>query len=386
MNLAFTNLPSEEGNSQHIKNAEKAEQIILYIGNNAINICAKMVGLGYAGLTFTSLRKANEWLAFRALGGMVLPDAIICDDYFGSTPIKTFVEGLRTHEHLYRLPFILLTSKLDIPARKNAVAVKADDVYDYDLEPTDLSYRINSLEEVKRHQEKVAAPAEDTIKEVVANRWVEYGALAQAWAKRAIDVSAALFGILILSPLLIVVAVLIKLDSHGPVFYISKRVGRNYRIFNFFKFRTMRIDADQMLKQVAHLNQYNNGTADGKAPVFIKIDNDPRVTKLGRFLRNTSIDELPQLLNILLGDMSLVGNRPLPVYEAKTLTQDKWAMRFMAPAGLTGLWQVSKRGKGDMSMEERMALDVEYANSYNFVGDMKLLMRTPMAMKQGANV
>ena len=98
-----------------------------------------------------------------------------------------------------------------------------------------------------------------------------------------------------------------------------------------------------------------------QAGTFVKIKNDPRVTKVGMFLRNTSIDELPQLINVLKGDMSIVGNRPLPLYEAEQLTSDDWGERFLAPAGITGLWQVMKRGKGSMSEEERKALDNAYA-------------------------
>jgi lipopolysaccharide/colanic/teichoic acid biosynthesis glycosyltransferase len=370
----------------------RAEQSILYIGTNAIYICAKMVGLGYSGLTFTSLRKASEWLGHRAAASLALPDAIVCDSYLGLAQVQQFVENLRVSGKLRNIPFILLTEKVDKAARQGALQVKADDIYDYELDPTALSYRIDSLQKVKQAQNTqaenpVQEPALLVASQPLAAKKSGIGRQFQAWAKRALDVTAAGIGLLILSPLFVVVAILIKLDSRGPVFYISKRVGRNYQIFNFYKFRTMRTDADQMLQQVAHLNQYSEATAESKkAPVFVKINNDPRVTNLGRFLRNTSIDELPQLFNVLKGDMSLVGNRPLPVYEAKTLTQDQWAMRFLAPAGLTGLWQVSKRGKGEMSIEERMALDVEYANSYNFLGDIKLLIRTPMAMKQGANV
>jgi lipopolysaccharide/colanic/teichoic acid biosynthesis glycosyltransferase/CheY-like chemotaxis protein len=371
----------------------RAEQSILYIGTNAIYICAKMVGLGYSGLTFTSLRKAGEWLGHRAAAGLALPDAIVCDSYLGLPQVQQFVENQRVSGKLRTIPFILLTERVDKAARQGALQVKADDIYDYDLDPTALSYRIDSLQKVKQAQNALQAenptpmPKLPVAAQLSAAKKNGLGRQVQAWAKRILDITAAAVGLLILSPLFIVVAILTKLDSRGPVFYISKRVGRNYQIFNFYKFRTMRTDADQMLQQVAHLNQYSEATAESKkAPVFVKINNDPRVTKLGRFLRNTSIDELPQLFNVLKGDMSLVGNRPLPVYEAKTLTQDQWAMRFLAPAGLTGLWQVSKRGKGEMSIEERMALDVEYANSNNFLGDIKLLIRTPMAMKQGANV
>lgn len=206
--------------------------------------------------------------------------------------------------------------------------------------------------------------------------------------KRTFDIAASLSAILLLSPLLIVVAAAIKLDSPGPVVYKSKRVGSNYRIFDFLKFRSMRTDADRRLKELGELNQYaaqpqeadsgkmvlgeeemrrlledtQNGMlyADDfviaeethhhkveteQENAFVKIENDPRITRLGRFLRKYSIDELPQLFNILRGDMSVVGNRPLPLYEAERLTSDEYIERFMCPSGLTGLWQVEKRGQ-----------------------------------------
>lgn len=124
-----------------------------------------------------------------------------------------------------------------------------------------------------------------------------------------------------------------------------------------------------------------------KNNAFIKIENDPRVTKVGRFIRKYSIDELPQLFNILKGDMSVVGNRPLPLYEAEKLTGDTSIDRFMAPAGLTGLWQVEKRGdSGTMSAEERKQLDIRYGQTYNFALDMKIIFKTLTAFVQKENV
>ena len=116
--------------------------------------------------------------------------------------------------------------------------------------------------------------------------------------------------------------------------------------------------------------------------MFCKIKNDPRVTRLGQFLRDTSLDELPQLFNVLKGDMSLVGNRPLPLYEAEKLTKDQIAWRFLAPAGITGLWQVTKRGKDNMSEEERIQLDMEYAMKNSFLYDLKILFSTIPALLQ----
>ncbi|MCP4438419.1 MAG: sugar transferase [Aureispira sp.] len=237
--------------------------------------------------------------------------------------------------------------------------------------------------------------------------------------KRGFDIFFAGLAILILSPILLIVAMLIKIDSKGSIFYVSKRVGTNYKIFNFYKFRSMRTNADQLLSSLAANNQYAKGEhstpsvdckncigycnqlyADGKVvcetayeqspqnsiTTFTKIKDDPRVTKLGRFLRKTSIDELPQLFNILKGEMSIVGNRPLPLYEAEQLTTDDLSQRFIAPAGLTGLWQIEKRGKSKMSEEERKALDNKYAQTFSFWLDIKLIIQTFRALFQKENV
>jgi lipopolysaccharide/colanic/teichoic acid biosynthesis glycosyltransferase len=200
--------------------------------------------------------------------------------------------------------------------------------------------------------------------------------------KRTFDIVVASCALIAISPLLLLIAAIIKLESKGPVFYAARRAGRNYQVFKFYKFRTMVADADKKLQQLQHLNQYKGGNG----AVFYKVSNDPRITRFGAFLRNTSLDELPQLFNVLIGDMSLVGNRPLPLYEAATLTTDEWAQRFLAPAGITGLWQISKRGKKDMSVEERIALDIDYSNSHSFTYDMWIMANTPKALIQKDNV
>lgn len=243
-------------------------------------------------------------------------------------------------------------------------------------------------------------------------------------SKRVFDLVITGLLLLMLSPLFLVVIILIKLESKGPAFYYSYRVGQGYKVFKFYKFRSMKVNADQMIDQLKHMNQYgaetkgpqnhdlsrtallNNRQWDivvgddivhdthefetfrdqNTANAFVKFKDDPRITRVGKFIRNTSIDELPQLFNILKGDMSLVGNRPLPLYEAEKLTKDDTVGRFMAPAGLTGLWQVTERGKDHMTPESRSRLDIEYAQTHNFWLDMKILVKTPMAALQHENV
>jgi lipopolysaccharide/colanic/teichoic acid biosynthesis glycosyltransferase len=200
--------------------------------------------------------------------------------------------------------------------------------------------------------------------------------------KRSFDILISLSFIILFSPLLIILWFIVKFTSKGPAIYKSKRAGEGFKVFDFYKFRTMEIDADSKVESLISQNLYT--TKEGN-PLFFKISNDPRVTKIGSFLRKTSLDELPQLFNVLKGDMSIVGNRPLPLYEANSLTTSEWAERFMAPAGITGLWQISKRGKANMSNEERISIDIAYARSRSISGDFKILFSTPSALIQKQN-
>jgi len=201
-------------------------------------------------------------------------------------------------------------------------------------------------------------------------------------SKRIFDILSASLGILLSSALWVLIALAIRIESKGPVIYKSKRVGTGYRVFDFLKFRSMYIDAEQRLEELKYLNLYD----DREDPVFVKLSHDPRVTRVGRFIRKFSLDELPQFINVLRGDMSLVGNRPLPLYEAEMLVKEDSCERFLAPAGLTGLWQVTKRGNTQMSTDERIALDIAYSRQYNLLFDLKIIARTFRAVMQHENV
>lgn len=188
-----------------------------------------------------------------------------------------------------------------------------------------------------------------------------------------LDLLIAGTALVALFPLLILVAIVIKLDSKGPVFFIQKRVGYNRRLFSLIKFRTMVVNAEARLKEIEHLNEK-------QGPIF-KIRNDPRLTRVGRWLRKTSVDEFPQFINVVLGDMSLVGPRPLSLRDAVGLEEAWQKRRFSVKPGITGLWQVS--GRSNLSFEQWMRLDVEYIDQWSLTLDCQILLRTVPAVITG---
>lgn len=313
---------------------------------------------------------------------------------------------------------LVVTGTLDDEARKQYLKVGVASAIPLSIKAADFQNTLNFLSEYtfKFKQVNTLEPDMTTFR--------------MPFYKRLFDVLVSFFAIIILSPLMGVVAILIKLDSPGPVIYKSKRVGSNYKVFDFLKFRSMRTDADSQVNDLKSKDQYADNSVsvdDAKITLtdeemkkllesggqevlfsddfaineedkrvvdevdtdkaFVKIEDDPRITKFGHFIRKYSIDELPQLFNILKGDMSLVGNRPLPLYEAERLTSDEYIERFMCPSGLTGLWQVEKRGHGGkLSPEERKFLDIQYARQMSFWLDLKIILRTFTAFIQKENV
>lgn len=324
---------------------------------------------------------------------------------------------------------ILLTNQLDDEERKVYQECGINDTLDINAPVTVINKKLQFIFD----RESILFDAQVTKKRVLQFK-------IPLW-KRIFDIVFSLLAIIVLSPIMLITVIAIKLESPGPALFKSKRVGTNYKIFDFLKFRSMYTDAEKRLKELSKTNnQYSAGQDESDVftttpsseqikqqmpdlgmeaemmisdeevmligddfvvaesdfskqkeeeinNAFVKIENDPRVTKVGRFIRKYSIDELPQLFNILKGDMSIVGNRPLPLYEAEKLTIDSSIDRFMAPAGLTGLWQVEERGKGGaMSAEERKQLDILYGQTYSFALDMKIIFRTLFAFVQKENV
>ncbi|MEN9597930.1 MAG: hypothetical protein RL596_241 [Bacteroidota bacterium] len=326
-----------------------------------------------------------------------------------------FLETLRKRG--LDIPFFLVSQQLSESTVKLSLKSGIADVFKLPIKQASIELRVPLLIEKW-----------DALKNT--NNVIEFHKYKTPFIKRVFDIVFAGTVLILISPLLLLICILLKLESRGPIFYYALRVGSGYRTFKFYKFRSMFVNADQRIKELKHLNQYapasdaetqieeeaqfmcdeckiagthcqfpvysdkirwceKQYSTSKKAKAgsaFFKLKDDPRITKVGKFIRNTSIDELPQLWNVIIGDMSIVGNRPLPLYEAEKLTTDKYAMRFMAPAGITGLWQVEKRGKGEMSEEERLMLDNKYAENHSFLNDIKLILRTIPALLQTESV
>jgi lipopolysaccharide/colanic/teichoic acid biosynthesis glycosyltransferase len=396
----------DNGGTQSVLLIEKDELII--------NRFLTLAGVFCSVVSFKTADDAGGWL-----NGDQKVDLIITDQCSG----QQLVLMARKNPNYQFIPVLVTCLSTETNLVENTLRIKATDLLVVNEDDQSLESKI-------RYYLKVSTVVSAT-----------YGMRSSPsvyrfrlpWWKRAIDIGVSLTVLLLLSPLLLVVALLIVLDSKGPVFYKSKRAGTNYYIFNMYKFRSMKVQADRLLNDLSLDNLYaksadsdNNDTAgndrseylcsacrqwgvscqhplfDQDQPVceklymqenedlakFMKFRNDPRITRLGTFLRNSSIDELPQLFNVLIGDMSLVGNRPLPLYEAEKLTADESARRFAGPAGLTGIWQTKKRakGQGPMSERERILLDIEYASTFSFKTDMYIIWKTFFSLWQKENV
>lgn len=192
--------------------------------------------------------------------------------------------------------------------------------------------------------------------------------------KRGLDISLSLFLLVVLTPLLLGIAIAIKLTSTGPILFLQDRIGLNKRRIRVYKFRTMVPDAEQLMPKLEERNE-------ASGPVF-KIKDDPRITPIGRFLRRSSMDELPQLLNVLKGDMSLVGPRPLPVRDYNGFSEDWQRRRFSVKPGITCLWQVN--GRSGLSFDQWMLLDLQYMDEWSLWLDFKILAKTVPAVLKGA--
>lgn len=332
---------------------------VLYIGSDTNVIDGLSQFQGEVELvSFPNALNAISWIKQKNN-----PDGVVCEQVLpgvnGIDFHKTFVKEVSEGQHI---PYVVLTSEDKKVLMKDAFLAKVDDLFQKPIDSATVLKRIKALTTLK--------PRMTLVKKESA---LDVAMYKIPFFKRTFDIVLSGFALILLSPLLLVFILAIRLESKGKVYYISKRVGTGYRIFNFLKLRSMYPDADKRLKEFEHLNQYKNeagkqtetaatipDTNEEKKTIlfgddvevaetlhiqqkkikqesaFVKFENDPRITKVGHIIRKLSIDELPQLINVLKGDMSIVGNRPLPMYEAELLTTDDWTDRFNGPAGLTG--------------------------------------------------
>jgi lipopolysaccharide/colanic/teichoic acid biosynthesis glycosyltransferase len=365
--LKYFSIPTEP------KKKESKPKEFFYIGADK-KIISLLLNNFDSGFCSEDLQKGSQIVNMLISRKISLPDVIIIQHGFRTEDLTGFFLALQ--QKIQLIPVIIEGNGATESALQQLKYISfIDDVFT--LNENNVSQLIKKIGFLKKM--KASTPAEsNNALDMLPNQ--EEGQI-RHYSKKLFDILVSLIAIVVLAPVFLIIAALIKLESRGPVLYCSPRVGRGYRVFNFYKFRTMEVGADSKVHDLYHLNQYNTVT-DKKSPLFFKVTNDPRVTKLGNFLRHTSLDELPQFFNVLKGDMSIVGNRPLPLYEAETLTTDKWAKRFLAPAGITGLWQIRKKANKNMSIEDRINLDMDYADKYNFAYDLWILANTPTALLQ----
>ena len=399
----------------------ESNKTILYIGTPFHKFETEFGLAGYQFHQAEDILKASQ-----VLNQDIKPVAVLFEyNLIAKSNAMPLLDQFRSADSFKNVAFILLSFQFNPALYKMAFEKGFDDFFLIkDENSTKLVERIKFLGQFKKEVKPKAVVSKPV------------GIVNIPASKRRFDILVASLVLLFASPFLIIIMIAIRLESKGKVFYKSKRVGQ--KVFDFYKLRSMRTGADQELKKLAkEKNQYKQAseelTIDFEAPcpccsvlpigetcspllfignhaicdywynkqklelaksksAFVKIVDDPRVTKVGKFIRNTSIDELPQLINVLKGDMSIVGNRPLPIYEAEQLTADELSKRFLAPAGITGLWQVELRGKGgNMSEDERKKLDNEYADlfingTYTIWYDLKLILRTIPALLQKSSV
>lgn len=355
--------------------AERKKLEFFYVGKRTALIDS-LISAFDSGYAAENADQAKAMLKRLLLRSSACPDVIVADAGLGPTALSLFAQFLATHKSLCTIPFIIEGSAVSgVELKKIANEQISDDVVI--LEELGNERFINKIRFWKKVKERISKVQQPFNEEATVQ------STPGDFSKRVFDIIISSLLMIILSPVFLLVIIALKLESKGPMFYISKRAGKGYNIFQFYKFRTMVAGSNDQIGDLSHLNLYNPLRPDG--PVFIKIDNDPRITKLGAFLRKCSLDELPQLWNVFIGDMSLVGNRPLPLYEAATLTTDEWAKRFMAPAGITGLWQINKKRKFKMTAEERISLDINYADKSSFFFDLWIMANTPSAVIQRTN-
>ncbi|HRE50197.1 MAG TPA: sugar transferase [Flavitalea sp.] len=367
--------PEDVLSAQPAAQPKRAE--FFYVGKKS-GLIDSLIRAFESGYAAENAEQARTMLKRLALHSNTVPDVIIIEAAGNYQDLAQFRQFISAHPLLNNIPFFIESSSAtaDELEKIKASPFANDIIRLSDLSKERLLAKINFWKKVNQ---RINGIQDEQAMETVFQTQRSTAEL----LKRGLDIATSLILMIILCPIFLLIVLALKIESKGPVFYTSKRAGKGYKIFNFYKFRTMNTEANKHISDLSHLNIYS--PLAEKGPVFIKFDNDPRVTRLGAFLRKCSLDEIPQLWNVFKGDMSLVGNRPLPLYEAVSLTTDEWAKRFIAPAGITGLWQIKKKNKFRMSAEERLDLDIRYADQSNLLFDLWIMLNTPAAVIQRTN-
>lgn len=299
-----------------------------------------------------TLEELEDYLDNQSI--LTLPDVMLIEtDSKGEC--FDFIKKIKKNPFWRELIIVLIASEENKSWKSTALQLKVHDFYVMPFPSEHLIQRLHFLVKFKLIKPQLS---------VLENVAIIYKL---PLLKRTFDIAVSSICILLLSPILIITAILIRLDSKGSIIYKSKRVGTGYDIFDFYKFRSMHIGTENQLEDLSDMNGHKT---DGDE------SDDPRIIRFGSFIRRTSIDELPQLFNVLKGNMSLVGNRPLSLYEAEMLTSNEWSQRLIGPAGVTGLWQIKSRGKRDISELERKKFDNFYSCKYSFWLDLEILIKT----------
>jgi exopolysaccharide biosynthesis polyprenyl glycosylphosphotransferase len=292
------------------------------------------------GFVDTNGAPASPFMTRRTLGGLEALESILSREHVDEVHV-----GLPVKSHYPQIQETIRVCE--------RIGVKV--MYGTDIFGTELA---------RPHADRGGAPRVELV--VVAEGW-------RVAVKRLVDIAGAAAAIVALSPLMIAVAVAIKLTSEGPIIFAQERYGLNRRRFRMLKFRTMVPNAEKLQASLESMNE-------AQGPVF-KIANDPRITPLGRWLRRTSLDELPQLFNVLFGEMSLIGPRPLPLRDVMQFTRSADLRRFSVRPGITGLWQVS--GRSGLGFDQWITLDLHYIDNWSLTMDAVILARTVPAVLRG---
>jgi len=323
-----------------------------------------------------------QWVSINGL-----PDAIICEQ---KLPVG---DGIGFHDFWieqfdpdHQVPFLLIDDKKATDLVDKALQKKIDAIY---IKPVTLETLVSSILTLRSDK----TPTDKLFdKKAIPSTSYKIPVL-----KRMIDLVTASLILLIISPFLLIFAIAIRIESRGKIYFVSKRLGSGYKLFDFYQLRTMYSSSGRRLKEISHLNHNVQHEPSNPTQVLkeknktpnMNFEADPRISKVGRVLRKLHFDELPQLVNVLKGDLSIVGNRPLKIYDAELLTSEDLINRMQGPAGVTGLWKLkSRRRLKRMLSEERRALDNKYykiaRRKFSVWSDLWIIARTiPVMLRRG---